>query len=309
MVDRNGANEAYIDRFEKFSNISVASQSISTVNSFTIPPTMVLKDVTYDLTLKLPVSLLINASSECFIMVGYGPVNASQQLTLTQLESCNNVSTIGAMLDSNILSTVATLTTNGISSSEVCRGQPGLKMSCDRNYNVLYSNLIGSTKQLGVFPAVYTRVSTNENFVGVLNQLDVATALGRLTAGNVGDNQHIPIYWDPVHSVVAGAWKTTSKQIQVFAATYPYQGWYSPASFALPQGELIGFALAYKPVPPPTRPPTTPTPPVKAPSSSKTGIIVGAVIGGLAAFGFFIGVALFVRNSFSFQYRKIPSHE
>lgn len=267
---------------------------------------MTLKDVTYDTTLKLPVSLLFNATGECFIMVGYGPSNTTQALTLTQLQSCNNVSTIGTLLGSNLIVTVANLNLNGVQTAEVCRGQPGLRMSCDRAAGTVYSNLIGSTAQLGVFPAVYTRLSTNENFVGVLNQLDVATALGRLTAGNVFANQHIPIYWDPTYSVVAGAWKTNGKQIQVFAATYPYQGWYSPATFDLPQGELIGFSLAYKPVSAPVTRPTMPVHPVKAPSS-KTGIIVGAVIGGVAAFAFFVGIALFIRNSFSFQYRKLPN--
>lgn len=267
---------------------------------------MVLKDVTYDLTLKQPVSLLVNTTNgSCGYMVGYGPSNVTFPLNVTQLSSCTNVTTIGSMLSTNLMATVANLVVGGVPTAEVCIGHPGVRMNCERSPNIYYSNLIGSTAKLAVFPSIFTRTANNENIVGVLNQLDLMANLGSLSAGSIADNEHVPLYFDPANSVVAGAWRTAAKTIQVFAATYPIKGWLT-SSFALPQGTLIGFSFAYKPVHTP-RASVPITPPVNPPSS-KMGVIVGSVIGGLAAFALFIGVAIFVRKSFSFQYRKLPDH-
>lgn len=293
----------------KFSNVSYSQFSATAVNNFTLPSGMSLVDVTYDLTIQQPVSLVINGTN-CGMLVGYGP-SAGGALNLRPLRACTGISTIGTMLGANSMATVANEVVNGYGAVEICQGRPDAQLRCERHYNTIVSNLIGSTAQLGLFPLAYTKNSTMDvsSYAGAYNALFAFSAYGKLLPGNPDANSHIPIYWDPLYSVVAGAWKTTKKEIQVFAGT-PYQGWFTPPPFVLPSGDLIGFALAYKPVSSPAnRPPMySPHAPTKEPAS-RTGLIVGLVIGGVAAATLIGLIIVFVRRSIAFQpkYRQLPN--
>lgn len=269
---------------------------------------MNLVDVTYDLTIQQPVSLVVNGTS-CGLMVGYGPV-ADEPLSLMPLKNCEGITTIGSMLKAKLVGTVSVEDVEGTKATKICQGDPSLPLRCERHFNVIVSNLIGSTTQLSIFPLAYTRNATNQltSIAGAYNALATFIPYGTLSAGDTTANAHIPIYWDPLYSVVAGAWKTLKNEIQVFAGT-PYGGWFSPMPFVLPKGDLIGFALAYKPVTSPTyRPHSSPRPPFTVPSS-RTGLIVGLAIGGVAATALVVLIIVFVRRSIAFQprseYRKL----
>jgi len=276
--------------------------TLTVLNSFVVPTNLLLRDTTYDLSLQQPVSLLTN-STGCFIMPGYGPVGANL-LPLTSITPCDGVNMIGTIMRAGRIVTVAPHVVNNQTSTDFCTGDPALPLSCQTSVGVAVSNLIGAGGNVIAFPAVFSKnnISTAGMYLGLSGQY---RAIGQLLPGLLSDNDHMPSYWDPLYLVFAGAWKTKQpQQVQVFAATYPATQWFSPVPITIPQGDLIGLALAYMPVRPPSNPPTQPIAPKE--NNSRTGIIVGSVIGGIAAFAFFVGMAIFVRKSFSFQYRRIP---
>lgn len=287
-----------------YSNVSYSQFTISHLNSFVVPSDLHLLDATYDLSLKQPVALITNATN-CYLMIGYGPA-PHEPLPLQELHTCTNATTVGSILAGFRIVTVHNREQNGRKMADFCAGDPTTPLNCQTDTDTVVSNLIGATQNPVFFPTVFTK--NEATYVGIYSSTSGQMKyLGQLRTGSVANNDHMPTYWDPVHLVFAGAWKTGPNQIQIFAATHPTQGWFSPPPGLLPQGNLIGLALAYKPVFTPVATPQY-QPPTKAPSS-KTGIIVGSVIGAIAAFALFIGIAIFVRKSFSFQYRKIPDYD
>jgi hypothetical protein len=283
----------------QFSNISYTKSQLTIVNSFVLPSSMRLVDTTYDLTLKQPVSLIQNGTNVCNILIGYGPV-LGQPLSLTGLFPCDNATTLGSVFKGNQMVTVAPA--SGVAGYiEICFGPTGSSPVC-RERQMTISNLIGATDNPPFFPTVYT--VNNETLVGIFQTaLMQFRAIYTLPPGTLADNFHMPSYWDPINLVFAGAWRTAGK-ILLFAATWPIVGFFAPPPVEIPQGSVIGLTLAYRPVPTPRAAPFSE--PLAAPvSSNRTGVIVGSVIGGLAAVGLLAGIIIFVRRNFSFQYRRL----
>lgn len=259
-----------------------------------------LLDVTYDLSLKLPVSLITNGST-CYLLSGYG----QEAPAYTELKTCAGATILGSVLGGSRIVTVSNEDQNGALSSNFCSGDPTGPLSCRRSNGITVSNLIGATNNPVFFPTVYSQ--NNATSVGIYSAtIDQLRSLALLRPGLLSQNHHMPTYWDPINLVFAGAWKITDGSIQVYAVTYPAHGFVSLPHTNLGQGSLIGLALAYKPVFNPITPPQQHAP---EKDSNKTGIIVGSVIGAIAAIALFIGVAFFIRKSFSFQYRRIPDQE